>query len=240
MVLQDIFQMSSFGMRDLVARLNPLCNIGDLAVLSALYRPGALQSGMTDDYVDTKNGTKPLTYDHPALIDVTKDTYGCIVYQEQVMSIVRELAGYTLGGADQLRRAMGKKKIEEMTRHKKIYNQRAQEHWRDDYLKKGVKASLPFPLDVCLADIIESHPKLNLAEATEKGYFADGDLVLSFIASISFLNDEAKKTLNQRLLANDYTLQLFKEHYQGVVYSGVEKALGEIDNIDEVKQRVYF
>ena len=240
MVLQDIFQMSSFGMRDLVARLNPLSDIGDLAVLSALFRPGALQSGMTDDYVNTKNGTKKLTYDHPALIDVTKDTYGCIVYQEQVMSIVRELAGYSLGEADQLRRAMGKKKIEEMIRHKKIYNQRAQEHWRDDYLRKGEKASLSFPLDVCLADIVEEHTELNLAEATDKGYFADGDVVLIFMASLASLNDDAKKVLSQRLLANDYTVQLFKEHYQDVVYSGVEKILGEIDNIDEVKQRIYF
>jgi DNA polymerase III alpha subunit len=240
MVLQDIFQMSSLGMRDLVSRLNPLNNIGDLAVLSALFRPGALQSGMTDDYVNTKNGSKKLSYDHPALIDVTKDTFGCIVYQEQVMSIVRELAGYTLGEADQLRRAMGKKKIEEMTRHKKIYNQRAQEHWRDDYLQKGKKASLPFPLDVCLTDIVEAHSKLNLGEATVKGYFAEGSLVLNFMASISTLNDDAKKALNQRLLANDYTVQLFKEHYQEIVYLGVEKALGEIENIDEVKQRIYF
>ncbi|MGA1824129.1 MAG: DNA polymerase III subunit alpha [bacterium] len=113
-LLQDgktvgVFQLESSGMRDLLRRLKPE-SFEDLIALVALYRPGPLGSGMVDDFIKRKQGLVPIDYDHPALQTILKETYGVIVYQEQVMKIASELAGFTLGEADILRRAMGKKK----------------------------------------------------------------------------------------------------------------------------------
>ena len=112
-----VFQLESRGMRDLVRRLLPDC-FDDIIALVALFRPGPLQSGMVDDFIARKHGEAPVEYLHPALQSVLKPTYGVILYQEQVMKIAQVLAGYSLGEADLLRRAMGKKKPEEMARHR--------------------------------------------------------------------------------------------------------------------------
>jgi DNA polymerase-3 subunit alpha len=108
-----IFQFESPGMRDILRRYHP-SRIEDLTALNALYRPGPLQGGMVDDFIDRKLGRKAVTYDLPELKTLLEETYGVIVYQEQVMQISNVVAGYTLGEADILRRAMGKKKAEEM------------------------------------------------------------------------------------------------------------------------------
>jgi DNA polymerase-3 subunit alpha len=109
-------------MKDLIRRLQPDC-FEDIVALVALFRPGPLQSGMVDDFIDRKHGrtTGPADYLHPRLETVLKPTYGVILYQEQVMQIAQVLAGYTLGGADLLRRAMGKKKAEEMAQQRSIF-----------------------------------------------------------------------------------------------------------------------
>ncbi len=112
-----IFQLESSGMRDIVIKMKPQC-FEDLIALVALYRPGPLQSGMVDDFIKRKKGATKITYELPALEPILKETYGVIVYQEQVMQIARTLAGYSLGGADLLRRAMGKKDPEVMAREK--------------------------------------------------------------------------------------------------------------------------
>ncbi len=112
-----VFQLESDGMRELVAKMAPE-QFSDLIALVALYRPGPLDSGMVDDFVDTKHGLKEAHYPLPQLEDVLKETYGVIVYQEQVMKIANILAGYSLGDADILRRAMGKKKPEVMAKEK--------------------------------------------------------------------------------------------------------------------------
>jgi DNA polymerase-3 subunit alpha len=108
-----IFQFESPGMRDILRKYQP-SRIEDLCALNALYRPGPIQGGMIDDFIDGKHGRKQVTYDFPDLKEVLEETYGVIVYQEQVMQISNRLAGYSLGDADILRRAMGKKKAEEM------------------------------------------------------------------------------------------------------------------------------
>ena len=117
-----VFQLESRGMRDLVKRLRPDC-FDDLVALVALFRPGPLQSGMVDDFIARKHGktTGPIDYLHPDLKPVLAPTYGVILYQEQVMQIAQVLAGYTLGGADLLRRAMGKKKPEEMAKQRSVF-----------------------------------------------------------------------------------------------------------------------
>lgn len=106
-----IFQIESSGMQALNSRLKPDC-FEDLIAVLALYRPGPLESGMVDDYIDVKHGRKKAHYAFKELEPILKDTYGVIVYQEQVMQIVQTIGGFTLGGADNVRRAMGKKKRE--------------------------------------------------------------------------------------------------------------------------------
>lgn len=115
-----VFQLESRGMKDLIKRLQPDC-FEDIVALVALFRPGPLQSGMVDDFIDRKHGKQKVVYPHPKLEPILKPTYGVILYQEQVMQIAQELAGYTLGGADLLRRAMGKKKPEEMAKQREIF-----------------------------------------------------------------------------------------------------------------------
>ncbi|MDD5037678.1 MAG: DNA polymerase III subunit alpha, partial [Methylococcaceae bacterium] len=121
-----VFQLESRGMKELIGRLLPDC-FEDIIALVALFRPGPLQSGMVDDFVNRKHGKAKVDYPHPDLEGILKPTYGVIVYQEQVMQIAQVLAGYTLGGADLLRRAMGKKKPEEMAKQREIFVQGATE-----------------------------------------------------------------------------------------------------------------
>lgn len=115
-----IFQLESRGMKDLVKRLKPDC-LEDIIALVALFRPGPLQSGMVDDFINRKHGKAKVEYMHPLLESILRPTYGIILYQEQVMQIAQVLAGYTLGAADLLRRAMGKKKPEEMAKQRTIF-----------------------------------------------------------------------------------------------------------------------
>ena len=115
-----VFQLESSGMRDLIKRLKPT-KFEEITALLALYRPGPLNSGMHDEFVDRKHGKSPVTYPHKLLEKVLEETYGVIVYQEQVMEAARVLAGFSLGQADILRRAMGKKKKEEMEEQREIF-----------------------------------------------------------------------------------------------------------------------
>ncbi|TDQ38572.1 DNA polymerase III subunit alpha [Thiopseudomonas denitrificans] len=120
-----VFQLESRGMKELIKKLKPDC-LEDLIALVALFRPGPLQSGMVDDFINRKHGRAELAYPHPdyqyeGLKPVLAPTYGIILYQEQVMQIAQVMAGYTLGGADMLRRAMGKKKPEEMAQQRGLF-----------------------------------------------------------------------------------------------------------------------
>jgi DNA polymerase-3 subunit alpha len=119
-----VFQLESRGMKELIKKLQPDC-FEDMTALVALFRPGPLQSGMVDDFCDRKHGRAESPIPHPELEPILKPTYGVILYQEQVMQIAQVLAGYSLGGADLLRRAMGKKKVEEMDKQRAIFEQGA-------------------------------------------------------------------------------------------------------------------
>jgi DNA polymerase-3 subunit alpha len=113
-ITSGVFQFESSGMRDILRRYRP-SRLEDLTALNALYRPGPIQGGMVDDFIERKWGRRAVQYDLPELKELLEETYGVIVYQEQVMQISNRIAGYSLGDADLLRRAMGKKKLEEMT-----------------------------------------------------------------------------------------------------------------------------
>ena len=124
-----VFQLESRGMKDLIKRLQP-DSFEDIIALVALFRPGPLQSGMVDNFINRKHGREALaypdaSYQHSSLQPILEPTYGIILYQEQVMQIAQELAGYTLGGADLLRRAMGKKKPEEMAKQRSVFEEGA-------------------------------------------------------------------------------------------------------------------
>lgn len=124
-----VFQLESRGMKDLISRLKPDC-FEDIIALVALFRPGPLESGMVQNFIDRKHGKEEVSYpdpqyQHECLQPILEPTYGVIVYQEQVMQIAQELAGYTLGGADLLRRAMGKKKPEEMAAQREVFEKGA-------------------------------------------------------------------------------------------------------------------
>jgi DNA polymerase-3 subunit alpha len=119
-----IFQLESSGMKDILVKMQPN-RFDDLIALVALYRPGPIGSGMIDDFIKRKKGTKAVRYDLPQLKDILDETYGVILYQEQVMRIANKLAGFSLGQADILRKAMGKKNIEAMAKQKEHFVQGA-------------------------------------------------------------------------------------------------------------------
>ncbi len=121
-----VFQLESSGLKDVLRRLKPAC-FEDIIAVNALYRPGPLGSGMVDDFIERKHGRQEISYLFKELEPLLKETYGVIVYQEQVMKIASTIAGYSLGESDILRRAMGKKKVEVMAEQRKIFIEKATE-----------------------------------------------------------------------------------------------------------------
>jgi DNA polymerase-3 subunit alpha len=132
-----VFQLESRGMRDLIRRLQP-DTFEEIIALVALFRPGPLQSGMVDDFINRKKGVSQVTYPHPLLESILCPTYGVILYQEQVMQIAQTLAGYSLGQADILRRAMGKKKADEMAKQRATFIKGAITHGVDAALANSI------------------------------------------------------------------------------------------------------
>lgn len=137
-----VFQLESRGMKDLIRRLKPDC-FEDMIALVALFRPGPLQSGMVDNFIDRKHGREAVSYpdsqyQHDSLKPILEPTYGIILYQEQVMQIAQVLAGYSLGGADLLRRAMGKKNAEEMAKQRSVFKEGSEQNGVDGELSMKI------------------------------------------------------------------------------------------------------
>ena len=152
-----VFQLESGGMKKLVKRLKPSV-FEDIGALVALYRPGPIEAGMIDDFVDRKHGRQKVEYAHPLLENILNDTYGTIVYQEQIMAIFQTLAGYTLGGADKVRRMMGKKKLQEMAEQKEIF------------VAGAAKNDMPAQAAINLFEQIESFAKYCFNKAHSSAY----------------------------------------------------------------------
>ncbi|MEL6352185.1 MAG: DNA polymerase III subunit alpha [Cyanobacteria bacterium J06627_28] len=131
--LAGVFQLESSGMRQIVKDLKP-SGLEDISSVLALYRPGPLDAGLIPKFIDRKHGREKIDYAHKILEPILKETYGIMVYQEQIMKIAQDLAGYSLGEADLLRRAMGKKKIKEMEKHREIFIEGAS---KNDFPRKN-------------------------------------------------------------------------------------------------------
>jgi len=152
-----IFQFESGGMRDYLRKLRPE-NLTDLAVMNALYRPGPLDSGMIDIYIERKNGKQEVSFEHPRLEKILKDTYGVIVFQEQVLQIANSLAGYSMGKADILRKAMGKKQAKLMAEQKK------------EFLKGCKERKIDDKIAITVFDQIETFARYGFNKAHSTGY----------------------------------------------------------------------
>lgn len=152
-----IFQLESSGITEMVTRLKPNC-FEDLVAILALYRPGPLDAGMVDHYINRKHGKEAVSYIHPSLEPILKDTYGIILYQEQIMQIARDMAGYSLAEADMLRRAMGKKKPEEMAKQ------------RSFFLEGSEKRKVPSPVAVEVFDQMETFARYGFNRSHSVAY----------------------------------------------------------------------
>ncbi len=152
-----IFQFESSGMRDYLKKLKPEI-LDDLTAMNALYRPGPLDSYMIDEYIQRKHGDKKIEYEHPLLEPILKETYGVIVYQEQVLKVASDLAGYSLGKADILRKAMGKKKAEMMAEQ------------RDEFIKGAKSTGITEKKADRIFDLIATFARYGFNKAHSVGY----------------------------------------------------------------------
>jgi DNA polymerase-3 subunit alpha len=182
-----VFQLESDGMKELLRRLKPT-DFNDLIAVLALYRPGPLEGGLVDQYIETKHGRRKPEYLHPLLEPILKETYGVIVYQEQVMEIARALAGYTLGEADLLRRAIGKKEKDLM------------ESLREEFVSRSVERNIPREIAEKVFDLIEKFADYGFNKSHSAAYalvayqtaYLKAHYPIYFIASI--LTYEANKS----------------------------------------------
>ena len=191
-----VFQFESHGMRDVLRRYKPT-TVEDLTALNALYRPGPIQGGMIDDFIDRKWGRKKIEYELPELETILKETLGVIVYQEQVMQIANRLAGYSLGEADLLRRAMGKKNADEMAKQ------------RERFVKGALERKLPDKKVGKIFDLMEqfagygfnkSHSAAYALLAYQTAYLKTHypvEFMAALLTSVSGSTDDVVKYINE-------------------------------------------
>lgn len=246
-----VFQLESRGMKELVRRLQP-DNFDDITALVALFRPGPLQSGMVDDYVDRKHGRANVNYSHPDLEPILKTTHGVILYQEQVMQIAQVLAGYSLGGADLLRRAMGKKKPEEMAKQRAVFTDGAKKRGIDpniaeyifDLIEKfagygfNKSHSVAYALIAYQTAWLKAHYPAEFMAAVLSSDMDNTDKVVGFIAECRDMN---LKVLPPNINKGQYQ---FTVNEQGDIEYGLGaiKGVGEsaIHHIEEVRKKMGF
>jgi DNA polymerase-3 subunit alpha len=146
--LEGIFQLESSGMRQIVRDLKP-SSLEDISSILALYRPGPLDAGLIPKFINRKHGREAIEFAHEKLRPILQETYGIMVYQEQIMRIAQDLAGYSLGEADLLRRAMGKKKKSEMEKHQSIFVKGASERGVDPAIAEGLFEQMVLFAEYC-------------------------------------------------------------------------------------------
>ena len=229
-----VFQLESEGMRELVQRLRPDC-FDDLVALVALFRPGPLNSRMDEQYIRCKHGQEEPRYLHPDLEPILAPTFGVVLYQEQVMRIARELAGYSLGETDLLRRAMGKKKPAEMAAHAKRFREGAEKHglsaaaarkifdWMKEFAEYGFNKShsVAYALLSYQTAWFKTHHPEALMAATMSTEMDSGD-------RLALLLREAR-TLGLTVLGPDANAS--QSHFEAVGDEAVRYGLGAVRGI---------
>jgi len=196
--LEGIFQLESSGMRQIVRELKP-SNLEDISSILALYRPGPLDAGLIPKFINRKHGREKIEYQHPILESILNETYAIMVYQEQIMRIAQDMAGYSLGQADLLRRAMGKKKLSDMQKHRNIFI--------DGAKKNGVKQKVAeelFDQMVLFAEYCLSEDTLILT--IEYGPLPIGKIVREQIPCTVFTVDDQ---------GHPYTQPIAQWHHRG-------------------------
>src|SRR5450631_1605239 len=191
-----VFQFESNGMRDVLRKYQP-SSIEDLTALNALYRPGPIQGGMIDDFIDRKHGRKKVEYELPELQEILQETLGVIVYQEQVMQIANRLAGYSLGEADLLRRAMGKKNHEEMAQQRERFIQGATQR---GYPAKKIEKIFDLMAQFAGYGFNKSHSAAYALLAYQTAYLKTRypvEFMAALLTSVSGSTDEVVKYINE-------------------------------------------
>jgi len=191
-----VFQFESHGMRDVLRRYQPN-SIEDLTALNALYRPGPIQGGMIDDFIERKHGRRKIEYELPELKEILQETLGVIVYQEQVMQVANRLAGYSLGEADLLRRAMGKKKPEEMAKQRERFVQGATER---GYPPKKVEKIFDLMAQFAGYGFNKSHSAAYALLAYHTAYLKTHhplDFMAALLTSVTGSTDDVVKYINE-------------------------------------------
>ncbi|MGF1601324.1 MAG: DNA polymerase III subunit alpha [Thermosynechococcaceae cyanobacterium] len=169
--LEGIFQLESSGMRQVVKDLKP-SNLEDISSILALYRPGPLDAGLIPKFINRKHGREQIDYPHELVKPILTETYGIMVYQEQIMKIAQDMAGYSLGQADLLRRAMGKKKVKEMEKHREIFIEGAAEKGVDKKVSEALFEQMVLFAEYCLSGdtpvLTEEYGWLSLEEVVQR------------------------------------------------------------------------
>tara|TARA_Y100001968_G_scaffold50564_1_gene41251 strand:+ start:26622 stop:30137 length:3516 start_codon:yes stop_codon:yes gene_type:complete len=194
--LEGIFQLESSGMKNIVKDLKP-SSLEDISSILALYRPGPLDAGLIPKFINRKHGRETIDFPHISLEPILKDTYGIMVYQEQIMRIAQDLAGYSLGQADLLRRAMGKKKIKEMERHRNLFVQGASERKVDPSLANQLFDQMVLFAEYCFN---KSHSTAYGAVTYQTAYLK-AHYPVAYMASLLTVNSGSSEKV-QRYIAN--------------------------------------
>ena len=194
--LEGVFQLESSGMRQIVRDLKPSC-LEDISSILALYRPGPLDAGLIPRFINRKHGREAIDVTHSKLEPILKETYGIMVYQEQIMKIAQDLAGYSLGEADLLRRAMGKKKVSEMQKHRSIFVNGAQQRGVDAGTADALFDQMVLFAEYCFN---KSHSVAYGAVTYQTAYFK-ANYPVAFMAALLTVNSGSTDKL-QRYIAN--------------------------------------
>lgn len=239
-ILTDVFQLGGKGIRQLVASVNPQ-NIDDISVLVALNRPGMKQSGVVDTYLSVKNGMKAPQYDHAALQKVTACTYGCYIFNEQIIDALCIASGCTTVQAHKIKLAMEDMSASNIRAIHDSFINNALNHWRESYLIAGEDKGLDFALDVRLTDCIPELEHLGLAETiTKEGYISSRKGFLNTLQQLINLDEEAISTLESRIDDYRYNVSNFKCDYMTAIKLSISSALGHSLRSNEIFTRIFL